>query len=81
MSNFSPSREVRTVNAARYRHANARVGIAKCNGLPIAFRRVVALSQPGSFAVTRYQGITAHKITPLSADKMRSLAAELHPLN
>jgi hypothetical protein len=81
MYNPKPSSQVRTVNAARYQHANARVGIAKCNGLPVAFRRVVALSQPGSFATTRFQGVTAHKITPLSAGQMRSLAAELHPLN
>jgi hypothetical protein len=81
MSNLSPSSKIPTPNARRYRSPNARVGIAKCNGLPIAFRRVVALSQPGSFATTRYQGVTAHKITPLSAGQMRSLAAELHPLN
>ena len=81
MSNLSSSSKIPTPNARRYRNANARVGIAKCNGLPVAFRRVVALSQPGSFAVTRYQGITAHKITPLSAGQMRQLAGQMHPLN
>lgn len=81
MANLKRSSDVRTVNAGRYRHANARVGIAACNGLPIAFRRVVALSQPGSFAVTRFQSITAGKIAGLSAAKMRRLARQLHPLN
>lgn len=81
MTNSNATSKIQTVNAARYRSANARVGIAKCNGLPVAFRRVVALSQPGSFAVTRYQGITAHKITPLSAGQMRTHAGQMHPLN
>ena len=81
MTNLKASPDVRTVNASRYRRPNARVGIARCNGLPIAFRRVCAVSRPGSFATTRFQSVTAAKITALSAGKMRTLAKQLHPLN
>jgi hypothetical protein len=81
MTNLKRSSDVRTVNAGRYRHANARVGIAACNGLPIAFRRITVIGQPGSFATTRFQSVTAAKITGLSAAKMRRLARQLHPLN
>lgn len=70
-----------TVNAARYQQANARVGIARCNGLPIAFRRVPCLQQPGSFACERYQAITAKQVTPMPASTMRRLSKRLHPLN
>jgi len=81
MANLKRSSDVRTVNAGRYRSPNARVGIAAVNGLPIAFRRVCAIGQPGSFATTRFQSVTAGKITGLSAGKMRRLAAQLYPLN
>ena len=81
MAYLKPTSEVQTVNARRYRCANALVGIARCNGLPIAFRRICAVSRPGSFASTRYQSVTAAKITGLSAGKMRSLTKRLHPLN
>ena len=81
MANLKGSSEVQTVNAQRYKAANALVGIARCNGLPIAFRRISALSRPGSFAQTRYQSITAGKITGLSGAKMRALARRLYPLN
>ena len=81
MNNPKPSTDVQTVNAGRYRHANARVGIAACNGLPIAFRRVHAVGRPGSFATTRFQSVTAAKITGLSAAKMRRLEGQLYPLN
>ena len=81
MNNPKPSSDVQTVNAGRYRHANARVGIAACNGLPIAFRRVHAAGRPGTFATTRFQSVTAAKITGLSAAKMRRLESLLHPLN
>jgi hypothetical protein len=81
MDNPNPSPDVHTVNAGRYKRPNARVGIARCNGLPIAFRRVSAVGQPGSFATTRIQAITAAGITPLSAAKARRLMNTLHPLN
>ena len=81
MDNPNPSPDVHTVNAGRYNRPNARVGIARCNGLPIAFRRVRAIGQPGSFATTRYQAITAAGITPLSLAKAKRLTKALHPLN
>jgi hypothetical protein len=81
MANLKRSSDVRTVNAGRYRNPNAVVGIAAVNGLPIGFRRIATVQQPGSFATTRFQSVTAAKITGLSAAKMRRLARQLHPLN
>lgn len=81
MANLKGSSDVRTVNAGRYSQPNAIVGIAAVNGLPIGFRRVSAHQQPGSFATTRFQSVTAGKTTGLSATKMRRLAGKLHPLN
>ena len=81
MNNPKPSSDVQTINAGRYSRPNARVGIAACNGLPIAFRRIHAAGRPGSFAATRFQSVTAAKITGLSAAKMQRLEAQLHPLN
>jgi len=73
MTNLKSTTDVRTVNAGRYSRPNARIGIAACNGLPIAFRRVHTVSRPGSFATTRFQSV--------SAAKMRRLERQLHPLN
>ena len=81
MAYLRPISKVQTVNAWRYQRANALVGIARSNGLPIAFRRVHAAGRPGSFATTRFQSVTAAKITGLSAAKMRRLEGQLYPLN
>jgi hypothetical protein len=82
MTNSVNLPRVRTVNAGRYQHANAIVGMARCNGVPIAFRRVVALNQqPGSFATQRFQAITPKGITPLSGGVVRLLSRDLLPLN
>jgi len=82
MSNRVSLPSVRTVNARRYQQANAIVGLAACNGLPIAFRRVVALNQqPGSFATQRFQAVTAKQITPLNGGTVRLLSRDLLPLN
>lgn len=77
----APSRSD-TVNGRRYRNANARVRIAGCNGLPIAFRRVVSIGQPGSFATQKWQGVTAKGITSLSGTAAQRLHdAATVPLN
>jgi hypothetical protein len=70
-----------TANAARYQQANARVRLATCNGLPIAFRRVVVMNS-GSFAAQKWQGVTAGGITSLSAtDVERPHDQATAPLN
>jgi len=73
--------ETNTSNAGRYSQPNARVRLAGCNGLPIAFRRVVCMSE-GSFATQRWQGITAKGITGLSSSEAERLLEEATmPLN
>ncbi|MFB6280381.1 MAG: hypothetical protein ABEK75_12815 [Salinibacter sp.] len=70
-----------TANAARYQQANARVRLATCNGLPIAFRRVLTMNS-GSFATQKWQGVTAKGITSLSAAGAQRLHDEATmPLN
>lgn len=82
MTNSRSNSDVRTVNGQRYRHANARVVIARCNGLPIAFRRIVVVGQPGSFAGVKAQAVTAARITPLSkATAQRLIDTASFPLN
>jgi hypothetical protein len=73
--------ETPTVNAGRYRNADARVRLASCNGLPIAFRGVVVMNE-GSFATRRVQAVTAKGITALSTTKAQYLHDNAtHPLN
>jgi len=79
--NPSPSRSD-TANGRRYRNSNARVRIAGCNGLPIAFRRVVSIGQPGSFATQQWEAVTPKGVTSLSgADAQRLHDAATVPLN
>ena len=70
-----------TANAGRYSQPNARVRLAACNGLPIAFRRVVVM-KAGSFATQKWQGVTAKGVTPLPSDVARRLHDRAtYPLN
>ena len=70
-----------TSNAGRYSEPNARVRLAACNGLPIAFRRVTCMNA-GSFATRRVQGVTAKGITDLSSSEAERLLQEATiPLN
>ena len=70
-----------TANAGRYSEPNARVRLAACNGLPIAFRRVTCMNA-GSFATRRVQGVTAKGITDLSSSEAERLLKEATiPLN
>jgi hypothetical protein len=70
-----------TANASRYSQPNARVRLASCNGLPIAFRRVTCMNT-GSFATRRVQAVTAKGITDLSSSEAeRLLEGATIPLN
>jgi len=61
-----------TANAGRYSQPNARVRLAACNGLPIAFRRVVVMNS-GSFATQRWQAVTAKGTTALPSSEVERL--------
>lgn len=61
-----------TPNAGRYSQPNARVRLAACNGLPIAFRRVVRMNE-GSFATQRWQAVTAKGTTALPSSEAERL--------
>ena len=70
-----------TANAGHYSQPNARVRLAACNGLPIAFRRMTCMNA-GSFATHRVQGVTAKGITDLSPSEAERLLEEATiPLN
>ena len=70
-----------TANAGRYSEPNARVRLAACNGLPIAFRPVTCMNT-GSFTTRRVQGVTAKGITGLSSSEAERLLEEATiPLN
>ena len=71
----------KTANAGRYSEPNARVRLASCNGLPIAFRRVTCMNA-GSFATRRVQAVTAKGITDLSSSEAERVLEEATiPLN
>ena len=73
--------DAKTANAGRYSQPNARVRLAACNGLPIAFRRVTCVNA-GSFATRRVQGVTAKGIADLcSREAERLLEEATIPLN
>ena len=73
--------DAETVNAGAYDDANARVRLASCNGLPIAFRRVTCMNA-GSFATQKWQAVTAKGITDLSSSEAeRFLEEATIPLN
>ncbi len=74
-----PSRS--TVNGARYRDANARLRL-NGQGRVVAIRRVVALQQPGSAAVQRYQAVTPRGVVGLSHASLSSWEENRsHPVN
>ena len=73
--------DAETANASRYSQPNARVRLASCNGLPIAFRRVTCMNA-GSFATQKWQAVTAKGITDLSSSEAeRFLEEATIPLN
>ena len=73
--------DTETANASRYSQLNARVRLASCNGLPIAFRRVTCINA-GSFATQKWQSVTAKGITNLSSSEAERLLQEATiPLN
>jgi hypothetical protein len=71
-----------TTNAPAYsrRNTNARVRLNP-DGLPVAIRRVVALSAPGSFATSRYQVVTPQGVTDVPASRARRMVEHTAPLN
>jgi len=70
-----------TANASRYDDANARLRL-NGRGQPVAIRRVVALQQPGSPAVRRYQAVTPRGIVSLSRSSLRAWTEQRsHPVN
>ncbi|WP_103019375.1 hypothetical protein [Salinibacter altiplanensis] len=82
MSNpqLSPSRSD-TVNGHRYQNPNARLRL-NSKGQPVAIRRVVALQQPGSPAVRRYQAVTPRGIVSLSRASLKAWEEKRsHPVN
>jgi hypothetical protein len=72
MSNLSasPSRSD-CENSHRYQSPNARLRL-NGQGRPVAIRRVVALQQPGSPAVSRYQAVTPRGIVSLSHSSLKA---------
>lgn len=71
-----------TANAGRYDDPNATVRMAGATGCPIAFCEVPAAGQPGSFATSAVQAVTAKGCTALSASKADELVEEAtYPLN
>jgi hypothetical protein len=81
MSNSSQHPSRSTVNGARYRDANARLRL-NGQGRPVAIRRVVALQQPGSAAVQRYQAVTPRGVVGLSHASLSSWEEKRsHPVN
>jgi hypothetical protein len=74
-----PSRS--TVNGHRYQSPNARLRL-NGQGLPVAIRRVVALQQPGSPAVSRYQVVKPNGVVGLSHASLSSWEEKRsHPVN
>jgi len=70
-----------TDNASRYDDPNARLRL-NAKGQPVAIRRVVALQQPGSPAVSRYQAVTPRGIVSLSHSSLKAWDDKrAHPVN
>lgn len=70
-----------TVNARRYRTGNAQVYLNP-DGLPVAFRRVRSLQQPGSFASRSHlQLVTPRKVTSVSRTCFEAYKSKCAPLN
>lgn len=60
-----------TANHGRYQEANCRLRLNR-KGQPVAIRRVVALQQPGSPAVSRYQAVTPRGVVSLSHSSLKA---------
>ena len=60
-----------TPNAGTYDESNARLRLNR-KGQPVAIRRVVALQQPGSPAVSRYQAVTPRGIVSFSHSSLKA---------
>jgi hypothetical protein len=70
-----------TPNAGTYDDSNARLRL-NSKGQPVAIRRVVALQQPGSPAVSRYQAVTPRGIVSLSHSSLKAWDEKrAHPVN
>jgi len=70
-----------TENGHRYQSPNARLRL-NGQGLPVVIRRVVALQQPGSPAVRRYQAVTPTGVVSISHSFLRSWEERRsHPVN
>ena len=75
------SRAADTVNGRRYVNSNAQVYLNP-DGLPVAFRRVRSLQQPGSFASrSRLQLVTPRKTASISWTCFDAYKSKCHPLN
>jgi hypothetical protein len=68
-----------TPNAGRY--AGGDVMKLNPQGLPVAWRRIVCLGQPGSFATQRYQLITPIGIRDVTAERAARQKGACQPLN
>ncbi|WP_118827694.1 hypothetical protein [Salinibacter ruber] len=82
MSNpqLSPSRSD-SENGHRYQSSNCRLRL-NGQGRPVAIRRVVALQQPGSAAVQRYQVVKPNGVVGLSHASLSSWEERRsHPVN
>jgi hypothetical protein len=76
----TPSRSD-TENGHRYQSPNARLRL-NGQGRVVAIRRVVALQQPGSAAVQRYQAVTPRGVVGLSHASLSSWEEKRsHPVN
>ena len=69
-----------TANAGTYQDANCHLRLNR-KGQPVAIRRVVALQQPGSPAVRRYQAVIPRGIVSLSHSSLKAWEQRSHPVN
>jgi hypothetical protein len=70
----------KTPNRGRYARADATVKLNP-QGLPVAWRRIVCLGQPGSFATQRYQLVTPIGIRDVTAERAARQKDACQPLN
>lgn len=69
-----------TVNRGKYDRPTALV-LNNPSGLPVAFRRVAGIGQPGSFLTTRVQVVTPRGVSSVSRAASATLIEACHPLN
>jgi len=70
----------KTPNRGRYARADATVKLNP-QGLPVAWRRVCAIGQPGSFAAQRWQIITPRVVKDVPSSTARVQKEACYPLN